>query len=123
MDQLVVLYQRYSAICESYFAADTGFVAAFDKAMHAILNDRQVSRQAELLARHCDILLRRKTRQPVDAVEARLRVVLKLFSYVDDKDVFQKFYTRFMARRLITDASASEELELLVISQLKVGWR
>jgi hypothetical protein len=42
-----------------------------------------------------------------------------LFKYVDDKDVFQKFYSRMLAKRLIYGASSSEELEVNMINRLK----
>ena len=42
-----------------------------------------------------------------------------LFKYVDDKDVFQKFYTRFLARRLVNFATVSEECESSMITKLK----
>jgi hypothetical protein len=115
------LHKYYTLICEKFFANDPGFVAAFDKAFHTILNDRVKIRQPEILARHCDQLLRRKTRETTEALEDRLITMIKLFSYLDDKDIFQKFYSRSMAKRLIADASISEELEMTVISQLRVS--
>ncbi|KAI8642535.1 Cullin [Parasitella parasitica] len=47
------------------------------------------------------------------------RKAVTLFKYVDDKDVFQKFYSRMLAKRLIYGASSSEELELNMINRLK----
>ncbi|RKP26253.1 Cullin family-domain-containing protein [Syncephalis pseudoplumigaleata] len=119
VDSLIALYTHYTTICERYFANDPGFVAAFDKAFRAILNDRVKIRQPELLARHCDQLLRRRTRDTAQALEERLVTMIKLFGYLDDKDIFQKCYSRAMAKRLIADASISEELEMTVISQLR----
>lgn len=45
-----------------------------------------------------------------------------LFKYVDDKDVFQKFYSRTLAKRLIYGTSISEEAEAAMINHLKVGY-
>jgi len=39
---------------------------------------------------------------------------------VDDKDIFQKFYSRLLAKRLIFDLSVSEDAEANMISRLKV---
>jgi len=44
-----------------------------------------------------------------------------LFKYVDDKDVFQKFYSRMLAKRLIYDNSVSDDAESNMISRLKVN--
>lgn len=42
-----------------------------------------------------------------------------LFKYVEDKDVFQQFYTTKLSKRLIHGASASDESEASMISKLK----
>lgn len=42
-----------------------------------------------------------------------------VFKYVDDKDVFQKFYSRGLARRLVTNSSASDDAEASMISKLR----
>lgn len=51
--------------------------------------------------------------------EQRLMKMVTLFKYVEDKDVFQKFYSRMLAKRLIYGASSSEELEINMINRLK----
>jgi len=44
-----------------------------------------------------------------------------VFQYIEDKDVFQKFYTRMLARRLVQQNSASDDAEASMISKLKVN--
>ena len=46
---------------------------------------------------------------------------MTLFKYVEDKDVFQKFYSKMLARRLIFEISVSDDGEASVISKLKVS--
>ena len=43
-----------------------------------------------------------------------------MFKYIDDKDVFQKFYKSMLAKRLVNQASASDDAEASMISKLKV---
>lgn len=43
-----------------------------------------------------------------------------LFRYVEDKDVFQKFYSKMLAKRLVQQISASDDAEASMISKLKV---
>lgn len=40
--------------------------------------------------------------------------------YVDDKDVFQKFYSKMLAKRLIHATSVSDDAEKFMIAGLKV---
>ncbi len=44
---------------------------------------------------------------------------ITIFKYVDDKDVFQKFYSKMLARRLIQATSISADMESFVIGGLK----
>ena len=43
-----------------------------------------------------------------------------IFKYVEDKDVFQKFYSKMLAKRLVSQNSASDDAEATVISKLRV---
>lgn len=42
-----------------------------------------------------------------------------IFRFIDDKDVFQKFYTKKLANRLISLTSASDDSESSMITKLK----
>jgi cullin 1 len=42
-----------------------------------------------------------------------------VFKYLDDKDIFQEFYSQKLGKRLIHDNSISDEGETSMISKLK----
>ncbi len=42
-----------------------------------------------------------------------------VFTYIEDKDVFQKFYSKWLAKRLVQQASASDDAEATMITKLK----
>jgi len=44
---------------------------------------------------------------------------MTVFKYVEDKDVFQKFYSRMLAKRLVYFTSASDDAETSMIGKLK----
>ena len=46
-----------------------------------------------------------------------------VFKYIEDKDVFQKFYSKMLAKRLVQHMSASDDAEASMISKLKVSQR
>ncbi|KAJ3404488.1 hypothetical protein HDV05_007143, partial [Chytridiales sp. JEL 0842] len=52
-------------------------------------------------------------------VEDALNDVMTVFKYVEDKDVFQKFYSKMLAKRLVNQTSASDDAEVSMISKLK----
>ncbi len=42
-----------------------------------------------------------------------------IFKFIDDKDVFQKFYQKKLAQRLVSQQSASDDSESSMITKLK----
>lgn len=42
-----------------------------------------------------------------------------VFKYIEDKDVFQRFYSKMLAKRLVPHMSASDDAEASMISKLK----
>jgi len=52
-------------------------------------------------------------------LEDTLNQVMVVFKYIEDKDVFQKFYSKMLAKRLVQHMSASDDAEASMISKLK----
>ena len=93
------------------------------------------------LARYCDHLLRRSSKGVGEQeVEDRLEAVVShyiimmshnhystfayqiiVFRYIDDKDMFQRFHSKMLSRRLVQNLSLSMEAEESMIQKLKVG--
>ncbi|KAI7848482.1 Cullin [Circinella umbellata] len=148
VDQLLNLHNKYYNVNNQVFASDPLFTAAVDKAFRTIVNDTQTNASAngpETLARYCDMMMRKNAgkkdisssttldnngkkkgnlRRPENIEdfmdpEEKLLKMITLFKYVEDKDVFQKFYSRMLAKRLIYSTSSSEELEMNMINRLK----
>jgi len=42
-----------------------------------------------------------------------------IFNYIEDKEVFQKFYSELLGERLVGQLSASDDYEELMISKLE----
>lgn len=123
------VHSKYDLLVLSAFHNDKGFVAALDKACGRFINNNAVtkkcnnsSKSPELLARYCDILLKKNTKNSEDAeLEDTLSQVMVVFTYIEDKDVFQKFYSKWLARRLVQQTSASDDAESTMISKLKTA--
>lgn len=95
------------------------------------------TKSPELLAKYADSLLRKSAKSAEEAdLENKLTQIVSLFSslfnfllltqakmtvfkYVEDKDVFQKFYSRMLAKRLVNFTSASDDAETSMIGKLK----
>uniref|UniRef100_A0A673WJ33 Cullin-1 n=1 Tax=Salmo trutta TaxID=8032 RepID=A0A673WJ33_SALTR len=115
------VHKKYNALVMSAFNNDAGFVAALDKACGRFINNNAVtkmvqssSKSPELLARYCDSLLKKSSKNPEEAeLEDTLNQVMVVFKYIEDKDVFQKFYAKMLAKRLVHQNSASDDAEAI----------
>ncbi|KAJ3366777.1 hypothetical protein GGF32_003421 [Allomyces javanicus] len=114
------LHANRMADITQMFRFDPSFVAALDKAFRSIINDT-ATHAPDLLAKYCDQLLRKPSKLSETETEDQLTVATVLFHYIDDKDVFQKHYARYLAKRLIYRQSASDDLEYLMLTKLKVA--
>lgn len=125
VDTLLEVHKKYNDLVQSAFSGEAGFVAALDKACGEFVNRNKVckgssSKSPELLARFCDGLLKKSAKNPEeDELEDVLNNVMTVFKYVEDKDVFQKFYSKMLAKRLVNGTSASDDAEGSMISKLK----
>ncbi|CAI9721271.1 cullin-1 [Octopus vulgaris] len=120
------VHVKYNKLVSEAFNNDSGFVAALDKACGKFINDNYVTKKEnskkspELLARYCDLLLKKSSKNPEEEeLEDILNQVMIVFKYIEDKDVFQKFYSKKLAKRLVLHTSASDDAEASMISKLK----
>eukprot|EP00730_Choanoeca_flexa_P016035 TRINITY_DN7496_c0_g1_i3.p1 TRINITY_DN7496_c0_g1~~TRINITY_DN7496_c0_g1_i3.p1 ORF type:complete len:738 (+),score=219.18 TRINITY_DN7496_c0_g1_i3:88-2301(+) len=123
IEVVVALHVEFTALVADAFHNDPLFIEALDKSCAIVVNQRHkgsTATAAEMLAKVCDSTLK-KTSKGLgdDEIEARLSEYIAVFQYVHDKDVFQKFYAKMLAKRLIHSTSASEEAERFMIGQLK----
>ena len=122
------VHKKYSLLVYDAFANEAGFVAALDKACGKFINKNAVTTQSsnssakspELLAKYCDLLLKKSSKNPEEGeLEETLNQVMIVFKYIEDKDVFQRYYSKMLAKRLVSHQSASDDAEASMISKLK----
>ena len=80
------------------------------------------SKCPELLANYCDMLLRKtplSKKLTSDEVEAKLKDVLLVLKYVQNKDVFMIYTKAHLTRRLILGTSADSEKEENMVEWLR----
>lgn len=125
IDALLEVHTQYAALVQSSFNGESEFVRSLDNACREYVNRNKVcaknsNKSPELLAKHADNVLKRSTKATEeDDMEKMLNQVMTIFKYIEDKDVFQKFYSRHLAKRLVNGTSASGDAETSMISKLK----
>ncbi|KAI1294911.1 Cullin-5 [Halotydeus destructor] len=144
VEQLLELFSRFSQLVKDAFNDDPRFLTARDKSFKQVVNDISVfklelasktkgvplagvklqpeSRCPELLANYCDMLLRKtplSRKLTTDEIEQKLKEVLLVLKYVQNKDVFMRYHKAHLTRRLILDTSADNEKEENMVEWLR----
>uniref|UniRef100_A0A8C1RJK8 Cullin-5 n=1 Tax=Cyprinus carpio TaxID=7962 RepID=A0A8C1RJK8_CYPCA len=141
VEQLLTLFNRFSKLVKEAFHDDPRFLTARDKAYKAVVNDATIfklelpmkqkgvglktqpeSKCPELLANYCDMLLRKtplSKKLTSEEIELKLKEVLLVLKYVQNKDVFMRYHKAHLTRRLILDISADSEIEENMVEWLR----
>ncbi|KAL2312177.1 Cullin-1 [Schizosaccharomyces pombe] len=125
MEMLLSTYKASKELVNTAFHGDTDFTKSLDTAFRELVNrnvvcQRSSSRSPELLAKYADSILRKSNKNvDIDDVEDCLSSIIIIFRYVEDKDVFQNFYTKLLAKRLVNGTSNSQDAESSMLSKLK----
>ena len=115
------------------FNNDPAFKAALQQACMKFMNKTLFSKtsgsemkSAQLIVRYCDDLLRKGGSKHIqeDGLEETLNQVMIVLQFIEDKDVFENFYMKMFARRLLSGISINDKAEKSMIGKLKhfCGW-
>lgn len=125
IDALLEIHTQYQGLVKKAFQDEPEFTRSLDNACREYVNRNPVcksgsNKSPELLAKYADAVLRKGTNGAEESdLENTLNQIMTVFKYIEDKDVFQKFYSRMLARRLIHTTSSSDDAETSMISKLK----
>ncbi|RKF53856.1 Cullin-1 [Golovinomyces cichoracearum] len=125
VDALLEIHDQYQSLVKQAFKDEPEFTRSLDNACREFVNRNQVcksgsNKSPELLAKYSDTLLKKSASGGEESdIENSLSQIMTVFKYIEDKDVFQKFYSRMLARRLVHTSSSSDDAETSMISKLK----
>ncbi|KAK4421074.1 Cullin-4 [Sesamum alatum] len=106
-------------IWEESFYKNEAFSNTIKDSFEHLINIRQ-NRPAELIAKFVDEKLRAGNKgTSEEELEGTLDKVLVLFRFIQGKDVFEAFYKKDLAKRLLLGKSASIDAEKSMITKLK----
>ena len=102
---MLQVHQKYENLIAETFKNDPLFLSALDKACASVINSKlsegiagAICRSAELVAKYCDNILK-KSKSTESEIETKLSKSITIFKYIEDKDVYQKYYSKMLARR------------------------
>ncbi|KAL4392794.1 hypothetical protein AHAS_Ahas03G0380700 [Arachis hypogaea] len=119
VSSLLIFKASLDTIWEQSFFKNEAFSNTIKDAFEHLINIRQ-NRPAELIAKFLDEKLRAGNKgTSEEELEGTLDKVLVLFRFIQGKDVFEAFYKKDLAKRLLLGKSASIDAEKSMISKLK----
>ncbi|KAJ5752866.1 Cullin-1 [Penicillium odoratum] len=125
VDALLQVHTRYQNLVDEAFNGESEFVRSLDNACREFVNRNRIcksttTKSPELLAKYTDSLLKKGSKAAEESeLEEMLVQIMTVFKYIEDKDVFQKFYSKMLAKRLVHVSSVSDDAETSMISKLK----
>jgi len=115
---LINLKDKYDNILEKAFGNDKHFIVTVNQSFESFINNH--SRSPEFISLFIDEKLRRGLKGATeDEVEDTLKKVMVLFKFIQEKDIFEKYYKQHLAKRLLLGNSVSDDAEKGMISKLK----
>ncbi|KAE8718246.1 Cullin-3 [Hibiscus syriacus] len=118
VQHLLDLKDKYDKIITAAFSNDKTFQNALNSSFEYFINLN--SRSPEFISLFVDDKLRKGLRGVTEEdVEVVLDKVMMLFRYLQEKDVFEKYYKQHLAKRLLSGKTVSEDAERSLIVKLK----
>jgi len=118
IQNLLELKDRFDSFLNNSFSNDKFFKQVISGDFEYFLNLNQ--RSPEFLSLFIDDKLKKGVKGLSDQeVEQVLDKSMILFRFLQEKDAFEEYYKRHLARRLLNQKSASDDSEKMMISKLK----
>ncbi|XP_051869270.1 cullin-4A-like isoform X1 [Pristis pectinata] len=119
VEELLDFKDKVDHVIEVCFLKNEKFVNTMKEAFETFINKRP-NKPAELIAKYVDSKLRAGNKEATDEeLERMLDKIMIIFRFIHGKDVFEAFYKKDLAKRLLVGKSASVDAEKSMLSKLK----
>lgn len=121
VDDVLSLKDKFDKIWRDSFESDALLQQAQTRSFTEFINSPTFPRSSEYISLFIDENMKKgikgKTEMEIDTVLEKAIVLLR---YVQDKDLFERYYKKHLCRRLLMNKSVSNEVEKQMISKMKI---
>lgn len=121
VDDVLQLKDKFDRIWREAFESDQGLQTSLTRSFSDFINSVLFPRSTEYISLFIDDNMKKgikgKTENEVDLV---LEKAITLLRYVQDKDLFERYYKKHLGKRLLLGKSISNDIEKQMISRMKL---
>ncbi|KAF2273995.1 Cullin-domain-containing protein [Westerdykella ornata] len=121
VEDVLQLKDKFDAIWKMAFQKDNVMQTAMTKSFTEFINSATFPRSSEYISLFIDENMKKgikgKTETEIDVV---LEKAITLLRYVQDKDLFERYYKKHLCRRLLMNKSISNDVERQMIGKMKI---
>lgn len=121
VDDVLSLKDKFDQIWRESFDSDPLLQQAQTRSFAEFINSPTFPRSSEYISLFIDENMKKgikgKTEMEIDSVLEKAIILLR---YVQDKDLFERYYKKHLCRRLLMNKSISNEVEKQMISRMKI---
>ncbi|KAH8727905.1 Cullin [Phaeosphaeriaceae sp. PMI808] len=121
VEDVLLLKDKFDRIWKNAFESDHLLQQAITRSFGEFINSMTFPRSSEYISLFIDENMKKgikgKTEMEVDLVLEKAIILLR---YVQDKDLFERYYKKHLCRRLLMNKSISNEVEKQMISKMKI---
>jgi cullin 3 len=121
VEDVLLLKDKFDKFWKESFESDGLLQQALTRSFADFINSSSFPRSSEYISLFIDENMKKgikgKTESEIDAVLEKAIILLR---YVQDKDLFERYYKKHLCRRLLMNKSISNEVEKQMISKMKI---
>ncbi|KAF2134804.1 Cullin-domain-containing protein [Dothidotthia symphoricarpi CBS 119687] len=121
VEDVLALKDKFDKIWKDSFESDGLLQQAVTRSFADFINSPNFPRSSEYISLFIDENMKKgikgKTEMEIDVVLDKAIILLR---YVQDKDLFERYYKKHLCRRLLMNKSISNEVEKQMISKMKI---
>jgi cullin 3 len=121
VEDVLQLKDKFDTIWKNAFHQDPTLQTTLTRSFADFINSTTFSRGSEYISLFIDDNMKKGIKDKTEAqVDEVLDKAITLLRYVQDKDLFERYYKKHLSRRLLMNKSISIDVEKQMISRMKI---